>query len=293
MVGRNVGEQSGFAPKAFQRLDRGDFRQVAARRRALEPGKKARHRHAVAQLRRTRALDLDRVLHRLHRRDRVGAAHHRAAILGDEPRDRLGAGGRIEPHGAVLLTERGQVALERGVRPNVGDVFQLRADFVADLAQVHKDRRPAVLRHGRECEHHWRMRYVAAADVEQPRHRMRVGDHQRVGSILRKLGAHALEFAGRLFAGIAHVVRDHRAERRLGPVGPNRIDRIVVDRDKRSARFAAGFGKTLGAVDGVKPGRIAELRSGRHIGLDPGRRRISTRCSMVNTAPSTSSRTCT
>ena len=60
---------------------------------------------------------------------------------------------------------------------------RLRSDFIADLAQVDKHRRPAFFRHSRESEHHRRMRHIAAADVEQPRHRVRIGDHQRIGGV--------------------------------------------------------------------------------------------------------------
>src|SRR3984885_8407517 len=54
---RNVLEQSGVAAKTFQRFDRIDLGQ-STRRFAVEPGKKTRHRRAVAQLRRPRAFDL-------------------------------------------------------------------------------------------------------------------------------------------------------------------------------------------------------------------------------------------
>ncbi len=84
----------------------------------------------------------------------------------------------------------------------------------------------------------------------------------------------ARELARRVFAGIAQIVRHDRAERRLRPVGPDRIDRIVFDRHEVGARGGAGFGEPFGAVDGVQPGRIAELGAGRHIGFDPGRRRL-------------------
>ena len=57
---RNVLEHSGLAAKALHRFDRGDLGQFAARRLAVEPGEEARHRRAVAQLRRPRAVDLDR-----------------------------------------------------------------------------------------------------------------------------------------------------------------------------------------------------------------------------------------
>ena len=54
--------------KAFDGVD---FGQAAARRLAGEPGKETRHRRAVALMRGARPRELDRVLHRLHQRDRI------------------------------------------------------------------------------------------------------------------------------------------------------------------------------------------------------------------------------
>ena len=76
---RDVLQQAAVAAEALQRLDRVDFGEPAVRRLAFEPGKEARHRGAIAQVRLARALDLDRVLHRLHHRDRIGALDHLAA----------------------------------------------------------------------------------------------------------------------------------------------------------------------------------------------------------------------
>ena len=73
MVGNDTSLSSaGVAAEAFQRLDRLDLGEMAARRLAVEPGEEARHGGAVAEVRRARAFDLDRILHRLHHRDRIG-----------------------------------------------------------------------------------------------------------------------------------------------------------------------------------------------------------------------------
>ena len=181
MVGNETSFRSPLSRrKALQRLDRVDLGQ-AARRLAVEPGQKLRHRGAVAQLRRAGAGDFGCVLHRLHRRDRIAAAHDLAAVLDDEARDRLGAGRGIEPHGAMRLAELGEIALEGGVGAQLGNLLETRAYIVAELAQVDIERRTTFLRHRGEGQHHRRVRHVAAADVEQPRHILRIGHHQRVG----------------------------------------------------------------------------------------------------------------
>ena len=51
---------AGGAAKAFQRLGRCDFGQLAARRLAREPGEKARQRRAVADMGLARAFDFQR-----------------------------------------------------------------------------------------------------------------------------------------------------------------------------------------------------------------------------------------
>jgi hypothetical protein len=173
----------------------------------------------------------------------------------------------------MLFAERGEIALEGGVGAQLGDLLEARAHIVAELAQVDIERRTTFLRHRGEGQHHRRVRHVAAADVEQPRHILRIGHHQRVGGDLFHFGMHALELVRSRLAGIAQLVRHHGAERRLRPVGPDGIDRIVFDRDQHGARRCAGLGKPLGAFDRMQPRRIAEFGSGRQIVFDPQRRR--------------------
>ena len=242
---------------------------LAVRRFAIEPGEEARHRDAVAQLRRAGAGDLGGVLDRLHRRDRIAAAHDLAAGLAYKPRDRLGTGGRIEPHRAMRFAERGEIALEIFRGADLGQFFEAMPDVVAELAAVDVERRAALLRHQREGERHRRVRHIAAADVEQPADRLRIGHHQRVGFDFLQVAADARELRRRVLAGIAQIVQHHRAERRRRPILPAGIDRIVGDGNEAAAGRFAGFGEPLGAVDGVQPRRIAELGSGRQILLDP------------------------
>ena len=87
-------------------------------------------------------------------------------------------------------------------------------------------------------------------------------------------GVQALELVRGRLAGIAQLVRHHGAERRLRPVGPDGVDRIVFDRDQHGARRGAGLGKPLGAFDRMQPRRIAELCLRRQIVFDPQRRRV-------------------
>ena len=171
---RDVLEEAGLAAKTLYRLDCVDFGQAAALCFAVEPGEETRHRHAVAPLRRARARDLRRVLHRLHRRDRIAAAQDLAAVVDDESRDGLGTDARIEPHGAMLFAERGEIALEGGARPYFGDLFEALTHVGAEFAQVDEQRRAAVLGDHGEGQRHRRVGNITAADVEQPGDGVRV-----------------------------------------------------------------------------------------------------------------------
>ena len=270
---RHVLEQSGVAAEALQRLDRADLGELAVRRLAVEPGEEARHRRAVADMRRARARDLDRVLDRLHHRDRVGPARHLAAGVADDPRQRIGGGRLVEPHRAVRGAERLEVA-DEGVRlAHLGALFELVAHRVGELGAVDVERRPAVLRHDGEGERQRRVGDVGAADVEGPGHRMRIGDHQRVGAQLADLGADFVELGWRRLAGEFQIVQHHRAERRRRPVVPDRIDRVGLGRHQLAAGGGAGARQPLGGLGGVQPGVVAELGAGRQVLLDPFLRR--------------------
>ena len=56
-------------------------------------------------------------------------------------------------------------------------------------------------------------------------------------------------------------------------VGPDRVDRVGLDRDERRAGRCAGLGELLGAVDGMQPRVVAERGAGREVLLDPALRR--------------------
>ena len=173
---RHILEQATLAPEAFERLDRLDLGELASGRFALEPGEEARDRGAVAPVRGTRAFDLDRVLHRLHQRDRIGPARRLAAMAHDHARKRIGRGGLVEPHGFLRFAERSEVGHELGGLAYVGQRFELAAHVVRELAAVDKECGPPFTRNDREGERQRRMRDVAAADVEGPGDVVRIGD---------------------------------------------------------------------------------------------------------------------
>ncbi len=147
---RHVPQQVGLAAEGFERLHRADFGQLAARRLTVEPREETHHRRAVAPVRFTRAFDLDRVLHRLEQRDRIGPLRDLPAGAGHDPRQRVGGGRLIEADGLAGLAERGERIGEVAGRAHVGELFKPVAHVVSELAAIDEQRRAALARDHRK-----------------------------------------------------------------------------------------------------------------------------------------------
>ncbi len=269
----NVLQEAGRAAEIFQGLHRIDLGQPAARGLAVEPGEEAGQGRAVAPMRRSRARDLGRVLERLHRRDRIGSAHDLAARLLDGDRNRLRRGRLIESYRRAGGGARGELSHEGLGRRGLGQFVQCVAHIVAELARVGVERRTPVGGNEREGERHRGVRNVAAADVEGPGERGRIGDDEHVGLLLAQVGLDARKLVGCGLAGIAQVVQRDRAERLGGTAGPDCVDHVRLGRDERSARLRAGGRQPLHRFGGVQPGIITECRARGQVRLQPFVRR--------------------
>ncbi len=261
---RHVFQRAGLAPERLQRRDRVDLGELAARRLAVEPGEKSCQRRAVAPMRDACAVDLDRVLHRLHQRDRIGAAKNFSAAPGHGLGECVGGGRLVEAHFFLRRPERGEIFGEH----------RLLAHLVAELAAIDIERGAALARQYRERERQRRVGHVGAADVEGPGDRLRVGDDERVGLGLGDLGLHPRELRGGALAGEAQIVQHHGPKRRGRAVRPDRIDRVGVGRNQLGAGRGRGLCQFLDAGDRVKPRVVAELGAGGQVALEPsvGRR---------------------
>ena len=124
----------------------------ALRRLLGEPGEKARHRDPVTQMSLARALDLGRVLHGLHQRDRVTPDIGNAACLLDREPQALARGPGIKPHARLRAAERAQSFLEARRLLDLGELGERCAHRIVELAAIEEEARATALGEG------WRSR---------------------------------------------------------------------------------------------------------------------------------------
>ena len=203
---RDVLQRAGVAAEGFQRLDGVDLGQRARRRFAVDPGEEPRQRHRVAPMRGPGALDLGGVLDRLEQADGIAAAHRLAAGGDDQPAQGVGGGGAVERDRCAALRQLGELWRQRVRLLDIGRLFEMVAGAVGEFAVIDEHRGPAVLRHQRIGQRQRRMRDVGAADVEGPRHRVRIRQHQRLDAESCDLQPDPLELVGLRFAGKLRAV---------------------------------------------------------------------------------------
>ena len=156
----------------------------------------------------------------------------------------------------MLVAERGKIALERRVRPHVGDLFQGERTSLPSLRRSTKSvGRPVFGTVAKAST-------TGVCGMSLPR---MLNSHETAcGSDTTKVPRSwvehlAAQAARSLLAAsspaIAQIVQHDGTKRRLGPVGPDDIDRIFLDRDETLRRRSAqGLGEPFGAVDRVQPG---------------------------------------
>ena len=86
-----------------------------------------------------------------------------------------------------------------------------------------------------------------------------------LGEPVADLGA----LLGRRLAGILVGLDDEMRLRRLGPVLPDLVDRVAVDRDQLGAAAGERFLRLLHPVAGVQPGIVADPRAFGRMLLEP------------------------
>ena len=256
--------------EAFQRRGRGDLVDAAGCRLAVEPGEEAADGGAVAQVGGARAGDLGRVLGRLGQGAGIVAVDCAPARGLDPVGDPARRGRRVEANGALSarrLVERRSEFRRLG---DVGDVLDMGARGVGELARIDQQRWPPLGRNDGEGQRQRRVLHVGAADVEEPGDRIRLGQHGRAGPRLRQRLLDIGELVGGGTAGDVERVHDDLAKRRARPVGPDGVDRIVRCRHQRGAGLLGDLLEPADTGDGMQPGVVTERRAGLQLLLQPG-----------------------
>ena len=146
----------------------------------------------------------------------------------------------IERDLRASLGESDDFRFEVSRRAQIGKLRQIGFGLDRQLALVHEQQvRAFGGKHG-EAQRQRRVRHVAAADVERPGDRGRVGQHRVRRALLGDRRGEPRQLVLGQFAGIGDRVDLDRSERRLRLVMPQGIDRIRVKRNQRRAGFLGG-----------------------------------------------------
>ena len=131
-------------------------------------------------------------------------------------------------------------------------VAQMRAQVGVEARGVGEQRDMAVVAQDRKGLHGGIARHVRAADVEKPSDGIGLGQHGGALALAHKLGRDPRAAFLRRGADKIGGVDADRAARRIGPVVPDRVHR-VLDRDQRDRRRGQTFLQPLDLASRVKP----------------------------------------
>ena len=246
---------------------RAQFIDFARGRVLFDPAQVFDHGRAVARLRIAVALAFGLVLDRLGQDCRIIVAHDfrpaRLERVEDTGNGMLG----IDRDG--LAREFCQRRLELVTVANAHGIAEVLREFRRDLVRCDEQFGRAVGMGQDIGQRDRRVVDVGAAHVEQPCHRIERADHGRVVSFALQPVGDLGALVGAGAAGETVIMRDGSRLARLGPVAPDRVDRIAVDRDQFDALLGEQLLSLFRPADAVQPCVVADLRALRRIGGDP------------------------
>ena len=259
--------------KRFETVAGGDLPQVSQRRYARQPGKEARHRGAVAAMRRPRTVKLDAVLAGFRQHARIGGAVNLRTGSGKPVEHPGRSARRVDLHRALFgeRVERGAEAIRRLDRHLVA---KMPVEAGHQLAAVDKQRDRAIGLHHRKGQRQRRVWHVAAADVQQPGDRFRHRQHGGAGAVLGERPADARAFVGGALAGEIVGLGKDRCQRRRWPARPHRVERIFLHRAQDGAGALDASAQPLDFLRRVKPRVVTDRGTVRGRGCEPIRRRL-------------------
>ena len=239
----------------------------------VEPRKERGESGAVANMAVPHALDFDGILDGLRQGAGVGAEHGFTAGLrnatGEPGRTGLAIDDDSRAIGGRFIQTRSE--LRQGL--DDGTLRQPFKGFGRELPPVRVERDRAFLPHDGEAEAYRGPRKIAAPDVEKPCDRRRIGDDRGSAVLVCKYFCNPFDLRGGRFASVFQAVRANGRERRRGPVGPDRVDRVVPAGHKFSASLCDGPFEGLDFPGAVQPGIITEPAAGEVL-CDPVGRRL-------------------
>jgi hypothetical protein len=200
--------------------------------------------------------DLGGVLECLGEDDGIAQAEDLRAARVERIEDRgdraLGIGGDALAGEALERRRKGSAV----VQPD--GVAEMLADGVGDLFGAHEQVGGAVGIDDGVGQSDRRVADVVAADIESPGDRIEGGEHHRVGLALGKPLGDLGALGGGGAAGGGIVLHAQRRIRGRGAIGPDRVDRIGVDRDQLGALLGERLLRFLDPGARVQPGVVAD-----------------------------------
>jgi len=137
------------------------------------------------------------------------------------------------------------------------------------LARVGEQVDPAVGVDDGEAQRQRRVGHVAAAQVEQPGERRRVGQHRRAGAGARDRLGHLGALVGAESPGEGLVMGDDGRQRRRWLVGPHGVQRVRRRGRQAPPRLGRRLGQAVHLGLGVQPGIVAERPAAAQARPDP------------------------
>ena len=141
------------------------------------------------------------------------------------------------------------------------------AAYARELSPVQEYDRTPLTRQIGPAKRQRRIGDVRAANIEQPRQIVRIADQETLRRPDRL--THARNLRPGAFARESELVRRDRANRRRRPIRPDRIDRVLVDRDQPGAGLLASGRISRDSIGRMEPRVIAKLVACLKMARDP------------------------
>jgi hypothetical protein len=255
-VERQVAKLGSLAAKRLEPVRRNQLVDLALRSFLVDPVEEAGDGDAVALLRFLMAGDFERILACFRKDRRVAKRQDPGIRLLERVEDRRHRPLGID--GDRLAAKLAKSGFELVALVQANAVAEVLAHVRADLFGCDEQIGGAVFMDDRISQSDRRVGDVGPADIECPGDRIERRENCRVGLLLLQpfgdLGALFGRAPARIFVGLD----DQPGIRGLGPVPPDSVDRVALDRDKLGAAALECLARFFHPVAGVEPRVVAD-----------------------------------